>query len=428
MDHHHPFVLGKNKTQTTTSAAKGNTAASLLLPPDVADIEGVEQIIKANSQKMAHHAKPAARNHHDSVDSVRKPRAVRTDNSMQVLQKMLENTDEISVNVLIMLLAKAELSRSEIQVVIDYLLNKQSDSGAVIKSEWTEGKQDLVARLKKQLAERETQLQNEQDAAAAFQEKLKLLRLELNAEKTQNSNTAKMYILEMAQKEKEMEVLSSKVNTVSAEKAALLAQMQKMQMTLVQQKNAMGAQEDHQRQVAQLQEANAAMQRELEMYKSTVQVGKVDLRNLENELDSARNEIRQLHQKAFEGAEKVTRDMQVVSGQVNELQVQVANYENVLADKQALIEQYEAEKGQSKGAEETLFRQLTDQKQSMASLQSEVANYEKQVAEKRAALDQYEAEREQGRANEETLQRQLEELKQKNNVSSSWWTNGVGLA
>lgn len=276
----------------------------------MADIEGVEQILKANEQKLQ-------KRNVDAVDSVRNKRATRTDNSLQALQKMVEGTDEISVNVLIMLLAKAELSRSEIQVVIDYLLNKQSDSGAVIKSEWTEGKQDLVARLKKQLAERETQVQNEQEAAVAFQEKLKLLRLELNAERTQNANTAKMYIVEMAQKEKEMEVLASKVNVAGTEKAALLAQMQKMQVTLVQQKNAMGAQEDHQRQLQQLQEANAAMQRELEMYKNTVQVGKVDLRNLENELDSARNEIIQLHQKSFEVSEQMNRDAVVLSGQVS---------------------------------------------------------------------------------------------------------------
>lgn len=100
-----------------------------------------------------------------------------------------------------------------------------------------------------------------------------------------------------------MEVLASKVGAASTEKAALLAQMQKMQTALLQQKSAISAQEDHQRQ-------------ELEAYKNSVQVGKVDLRNLENELDSARNEIIQLHQKSFEVSEQMNRDVQVLSGQV----------------------------------------------------------------------------------------------------------------
>lgn len=296
-----PFPA-KNKAEKSKAPA---------VPSDIADIEGVEQIIKANEQKMKKMSNV------DAVDSVRGKRAMRANgNGLQALQKIVDSTDEIGVNVLIMLLSKAELSRSEIQIVIDYLLNKQSDSVAVLNSEWTEGKQDLVVRLKKQLAERETQLQNEQEAAAAIQEKLKLLRLELNTEKTQNGNTAKMYMWEMAQKEKEMELVMGKLSAAGAEKATLLAQMQKMQVTLVQQKNAMGAHEEHQRQLQQLQEANATLQRELEMYKNTVQVGKVDLRNLENDLDSARNEILQLHQKSFEVSEQMNRDLQVLSAQV----------------------------------------------------------------------------------------------------------------
>lgn len=87
------------------------------------------------------------------------------------------------------------------------------------------------------------------------------------------------------------------------------------------------------------------------------------------------------------------------------------------AEKRALIEQYETEKGQSKGAEDTLFRQLSEQKQSATSLQAEVAKYESLLAEKKAVIDKYEAEQGQTKGAEESLQRQLEEQKQKNNVS-----------
>lgn len=100
------------------------------------------------------------------------------------------------------------------------------------------------------------------------------------------------------------------------------------------------------------------------------------------------------------------------------LKVEVATYENVLADKTAVIDKYESEKGQNKGAEETLHRQLEEQKQAAVKLQADVAGYQKLVAEETAVIDKLEAERKESKAAEEGLVRQLEEQKQKNNVSS----------
>lgn len=49
--------------------------------------------------------------------------------------------------------------------------------------------------------------------------------------------------------------------------------------------------------------------------------------------------------------------------QVSALTVEKANYEQELAEKQALIDQLEGEKEKNKGAEESLFRELEEQKQ-----------------------------------------------------------------
>lgn len=262
--------------------------------------------------------------------------------------------------------------------------------------------QRIYEMVMKRKDDDEMQLHNEQDTDAAFQEKLKSLRWELYTEKKQNSEWAGMDTLEMVQMVKKMVMLEWEACDVADERAARLAQMQKM--TQIQQGNAVDAQEDNQQQAVQLQEANETIQRELETYKNTVQVSKVDTRNLENELDSARDQMLQW-QKAFEESEQMTKDMQALSDQVNKLNAQVIDCEKALADNKEMIERYEAEK-RSNGAEENLFQQLTDRKQLMARKET---NYEE-----KAVLDKYEAEQEHGRVNEESLQRQPEEWTQKN--------------
>lgn len=78
---------------------------------------------------------------------------------------------------------KAELSRSEIQILTNQLLNKQQDN-PLEHSEWTEGRADPVIKLKKQLAEKEKALADEHEASVAFQNKLKELRAEFNSERS----------------------------------------------------------------------------------------------------------------------------------------------------------------------------------------------------------------------------------------------------
>lgn len=49
--------------------------------------------------------------------------------------------------------------------------------------------------------------------------------------------------------------------------------------------------------------------------------------------------------------------------QVSTLTLEVANYEQALAEKKAVIEKYESEKEQSKSAAESLYHQLEEQRQ-----------------------------------------------------------------
>ncbi|KOX71283.1 Kinectin [Melipona quadrifasciata] len=116
------------------------------------------------------------------------------------------------------LVQKAELSRSEIQILIDQLLNKQMDNPSE-HSEWTEGRADPVIKLKKQLAEKEKALADEHEANIAFQNKLKELRAEKGLD---------YQLIHAAEKQgftRQIEQLQTKVN----ENAAIIHKMQEDQ-------------------------------------------------------------------------------------------------------------------------------------------------------------------------------------------------------
>ncbi|XP_076749451.1 uncharacterized protein LOC143422582 isoform X3 [Xylocopa sonorina] len=173
----------------------------------------------------------------------------KTKKKNDILAQIGGDKDAVNVSLLMPLVQKAELSRSEIQILIDQLLNKQLDNPSE-HSEWTEGRADPVIKLKKQLAEKEKALADEHEANIAFQNKLKELRAELNSERsrlsanvrqleealnakvteTQTLHTRMQHILESHAAEKQgftrqIEQLQTKVN----ENAAIIHKMQEEQ-------------------------------------------------------------------------------------------------------------------------------------------------------------------------------------------------------
>ncbi|XP_071571625.1 uncharacterized protein [Temnothorax nylanderi] len=158
--------------------------------------------------------------------------------------------DAVNVELLMLCIQKAELSRSEIQILTNQLLNKQQDNPSLEHSEWTEGRADPVIKLKKQLAEKEKALVDEHEASVAVQNKLKDLRSEFNSDRsrllanirqleeslnakiteTQTLHTRMQHILEshVAEKQgfaRQIEQLQAKVN----EDAAIIHKLQEDQ-------------------------------------------------------------------------------------------------------------------------------------------------------------------------------------------------------
>lgn len=94
-------------------------------------------------------------------------------------QQMIAERDQLIYTV-----QHSELSRTEVQLLIDLLLNKQLEAPTVI-DDWSEGKSDPVQKLKKQLAEKEKLLADEQELLVGVQAKLKEVRSEQLQERSQ---------------------------------------------------------------------------------------------------------------------------------------------------------------------------------------------------------------------------------------------------
>lgn len=146
-------------------------------------------------------------------------------------------TDESEITPMLRELNRADLTKNQIQVLIDFLLNKQSDTTARDPAEWTEGKSDLLQKLKKQLQEKEAQLKNEQDALSGMQIKLKDLRVEFNAEKSQFNASLKAHVEQMHNHKSEIKSLQSELQLQSEkhnnEKQSMSVSFKQLQQKLM---------------------------------------------------------------------------------------------------------------------------------------------------------------------------------------------------
>ncbi|XP_043272558.1 kinectin-like isoform X3 [Venturia canescens] len=149
-----------------------------------------------------------------------------------ILAQIGGDRDGINVSLLMPLVQKAELSRSEIQILIDQLLNKQQDNPSE-HSEWTEGRTDPVIKLKKQLAEKEKALSEEHEASATFQNKLKELRAEFNAERSRFTSQVKQLEEALNVKITEAQTLHTRMQHIleshAAEKQGFARQIEQLQ-------------------------------------------------------------------------------------------------------------------------------------------------------------------------------------------------------
>lgn len=175
-------------------------------------------------------------------------------------------SDETGITPLIRELSRADLTKNQIQVLIDFLLNRQSDTITHDPTEWSEGKSDLMQKLKKQLQEKEAQLKNEQDALSGMQTKLKELRSEFNFEKVQFNANLKLYTEQLQNSRMEIKNLQSDIQFLNdkhnTEKQNMSVSFKQLQAQCLQMKENLKVQEGLPN-IQSLQSENALLQQEI---------------------------------------------------------------------------------------------------------------------------------------------------------------------
>ncbi|XP_011697731.1 PREDICTED: ribosome-binding protein 1-like isoform X3 [Wasmannia auropunctata] len=290
----------KQDTVTYTNASSANKDAMKEVSREVKElkeisIKEVKEVVKEVVQQLPNKEPKKTKKKNDILSQI--------------------DGDAINVELLMLCVQKAELSRSEIQILTNQLLNKQQDN-PLEHSEWTEGRADPVIKLKKQLAEKEKALTDEHEASVAFQNKLKELRAEFNMDRsrllasirqleeslnakiteTQTLHTRMQHILEshVAEKQgfaRQIEQLQTKVN----EDATIIHKLQEdqgqtqghLQQELMAQRKQMEVQ------FAQMRDNENAL-------KSQLAQKHVEMQELQNELqatcESSTAEIEMLRQ------------------------------------------------------------------------------------------------------------------------------------
>lgn len=330
------------------------------------------------------------------------------------LEKLSES-DTVGVSLLMNLFRRAELNRSEIQILIDYLLNRQQDMPST-HSEWSD---DICQKLKRQLEEKEKLLAEEQEASIGIQAKLRELRSEINTERATMSSTIKSYVEKIQAKEQDIALLEQKIKTLNDN---LALERQQFQAKLMHEKQS-GAQEL----VAQIQMmqndialkdkhiadltcmVNASRQavEESQQKNEIIQNQAQQIRTLEQQ----RDELEQISNNRIFELEKTKQ----LESELNDAQVEMRNLQNalesarseanqknveleslkneltVLRNKGVMEKQQELSALQAKNAELTqqilnITNQTQEQTKEQSGLQATIDTLKKQIAEKEQQL------------------------------------------
>lgn len=234
-------------------------------------------------------------------------------------------------------LGRTELTRGEIQILIEFLLNKQQDTASVIHSDWSD---DPIHKLRNQLDEKDRLLGEEQKAMLAIQTKLRELRAELNAERTQSSHFKNAHIEEVNALKADLNQIQqdrqSTVERANNEKQALNKQLQHLQQKLFQEKNAQS--QENTQQVQQLTEANAQLSAELLSKNQIIQEMQEKYLRIH---DEHLNKFTECEQKYQDLVRKNEQDLAYLNGEIVRLRSECQRKEEL--EKLCTLKAYELE-------------------------------------------------------------------------------------
>ncbi|XP_076235213.1 uncharacterized protein LOC143179757 isoform X4 [Calliopsis andreniformis] len=269
----------------------------------------------------------------ETVSSTQVPNkeSKKTKKRNDILAQIGGDKDAVNVSLLMPLVQKAELSRSEIQILIDQLLNKQMDNPSE-HSEWTEGRADPVIKLKKQLAEKEKALNDEHEANIAFQNKLKELRAELNSERSRLSASVRQLEEALNAKVTESQTLHTRMQHIleshAAEKQGFTRQIEQLQ-TKVNENAAiiLKMQEDQGQTQGHLQQELIAQRKQMEVQFAQMRENE---NALKAQLAQKHVEVQELQSELQATCESSTTEIEMLQQQLGIMQGQLMHSEGQL--------------------------------------------------------------------------------------------------
>ncbi|XP_023308549.2 kinectin isoform X1 [Lucilia cuprina] len=328
------------------------------------------------------------------------------------LEKLSES-DTVGVSLLMNLFRRAELNRSEIQILIDYLLNRQQDMPST-HSEWSD---DICQKLKRQLEEKEKALAEEQEASIGIQAKLRELRSEINTERANMSITIKSFVEKIQTKDQDIALLEQKIKTLNDN---LSLERQQFQAKLMHEKQS-GSQELLTK-IQMMQNDNALKEKCIADLTCMVNASRqaVEESQQKNEiiqnqaqqirtLEQQRDELEQVSNNRIFELEKAKQ----LENELNDAQVEIRNLQNALESIRSDFNQKNIEFETMKN-ELTMVRNkgLMEKQQEISALQAKNAELTQQLLNIANQTQEQSKEHSGLQTTIETLKKQLAEKEQ----------------
>ncbi|XP_022121343.2 kinectin isoform X4 [Pieris rapae] len=236
-----------------------------------------------------------------------------------VLSLIASDSGGVSVSELVRVVKEASLSRTEIQILTDALLNKQHDP-LPEHSEWTEGPNDPVQKLKKQLADKEKALADEVEASQALHAKLKELRSLLNAERGRASSASRAAEQTAAASRVEMHTLQTRIQRLLDDNHALAQEKLVLQAQLGEENEAQAQRVQMEMHIQRLSESEAALLQQLSVLQAEVSGRAVEAGQARCEVAAARDSVLMAQQHAADLAHQLQEANRLYSELENQRQ------------------------------------------------------------------------------------------------------------
>lgn len=279
----------KNQNKTKNSP---NTEKSLAVVETVAEpIAVVEKVIQVAVEPVA--------TQRDSPKNAKLNKKKKNENIAAQQQHLnhesrISSSDDTNIHSIMYLLGRADLARSEIQIVIDYLLNKQQDT-LVDHSNWSD---DPLQKVQKQLLEREQALAEEQEAAASLHAKLREMRAQINTLSAQNKSYETVHQKLQDDRNNELQLLSNEFKLtkerLEQDNGRLEQAVKHLQEELFKKQQALASESSQKLQ--QLSEANASLNQETQRLQQSLLQLQADSSAKIGEYEQKIQEIQELHQ------------------------------------------------------------------------------------------------------------------------------------